>query len=134
MHARALFKFLAARSCWFVRVAWNRYGELELRCSREEKIRLGETLHGNHGWIFGMDLSWHGTRFAEKCRSTCKYEKVRGLGPHETRVFPVRAEKNGGWRCLSPTVNVNLHYRGIKFLPLGQCFSIVLEFEQEYSR
>lgn len=134
MHARALFKFLAARSCWFVRVAWNRYGELELRCSREEKIRLGETLHGNHGWIFGMDLSWHETRFAEKCRSTCKYEKVRGLGPHETRVFSVRAEKNGGWRCLSPTVNVNLHYRGIKFLPLGQCFSIVLEFEQEYSR
>lgn len=118
MHARALFKFLAARSCWFVRVAWNRYRELELRCSREEKIRLGETLHGNHGWIVRSSGSLV-ARDSFRGKMTVDMqiqESERAWTARNESVSCSRASRREKWRCLSRTVNVNVHYRGIKSL------------------
>lgn len=79
------------------------------------------------------DLSWHRTRFAEKWRSTCKYKKVRGLGPRETRVFPVRghrAEKNGD-ACPEPLMSTYTWNKVpcVLWDSVSQSFS--LEFEQE---
>lgn len=124
MHARALFKFLAARSCWFVRVAWNRYRELELRCSREEKIRLGETLHGNHGWIVRSSGSLV-ARDSFRGKMTVDMqiqESERAWTARNESVSCSRASRREKWRCLSQTVNVNVHYRGIKSLA---CFGTV---------